>query len=53
MLHATAHWKVTIHLYLLSKSQVHRKIIASTVACPKQQKPFFPPHETRRKSQLE
>jgi hypothetical protein len=32
------HWKATIHLYLYFEFQVHKKIIASIVACPKQQK---------------
>jgi hypothetical protein len=33
-----AHWKATNGLYLHFKFQVHQKIIASALACPKQQK---------------
>jgi hypothetical protein len=38
ILRIASHLKATNNLYLHSKSQVHRRIIAFTVACPKQQK---------------
>jgi hypothetical protein len=38
MLHATAHWKATIHIYSLKKFQKIRQKITITVACPNQQK---------------
>jgi hypothetical protein len=33
-----AHWKDTIHLYRLTKSQEHHSQSAAAVACPNQQK---------------
>jgi hypothetical protein len=38
MLHATAHWKATIHIYSLKKFQKIPKKITITTACPNQQK---------------
>jgi hypothetical protein len=40
MLHATAHWKATIHIYCLKMFQKIQKFIAFVVACPKTQNPF-------------
>jgi hypothetical protein len=40
MLHATARWKATIHMYSLKKFQKIQKFIAFTVACPRMQKPI-------------
>jgi hypothetical protein len=33
-----SYWKATNRFYLYFKSQVHQRIIATTAACPKQQK---------------
>jgi hypothetical protein len=41
MLHATTHWKATIHIYSLKKFQKIPKKITITAACPNQQKPFW------------
>jgi hypothetical protein len=38
MLHATAHWKATIHIYSLKKFQKIPRKITITAACPNQQK---------------
>jgi hypothetical protein len=38
MQHGVVHWKATIHIYIHKKFQKIQKIIALTVACPKQQK---------------
>jgi hypothetical protein len=38
ILHATAHWKATIHIYSLKKFQKIPKKITLTTACPNQQK---------------
>jgi hypothetical protein len=38
MLHATAHWKATIHIYSLKKFQKIPKKITITAAYPNQQK---------------
>jgi hypothetical protein len=38
MLHATAHWKATIHIYSLTKFQKIPQKITITTACPNQQK---------------
>jgi hypothetical protein len=38
MLHATAHWKATIHIYSLKKFQKIPRKITITAACPKQKK---------------
>jgi hypothetical protein len=41
MLHATACWKATIHIYSLKKFQKIKKIIAFIVACLRTQKPIL------------
>jgi hypothetical protein len=41
MLHATACWKATIHIYSLKKFQKIQKFIACIVACPSTQKPIL------------
>jgi hypothetical protein len=41
MLHATARWKATIHIYSLKKFQKTQKFIAFIVACPRTQKPIL------------
>jgi hypothetical protein len=38
MLHATAHWKATIHIYSLKKFQKIPKKITIIAACPNHQK---------------
>jgi hypothetical protein len=37
-LRVAAHWKDTIHLYTLTKSQEHHNQFAAAAACPNQQK---------------
>jgi hypothetical protein len=41
MLHATACWKATIHIYSLKKFQKIQKFIAFIVAFPRTQKPIL------------
>jgi hypothetical protein len=41
MLHVTARWKATIHIYGLKKFQKIQKLIAFIVTCPRTQKPIL------------
>jgi hypothetical protein len=40
MLHATACWKATIHIYSLKKFQKIQKFVAFIIAYPRTQKPI-------------